>query len=528
MATYCYARVSTADQALFGYSLEAQVRAMQEYVQRQGLELGDATNCDMPGFFVDGGQSASKKVLLHRPGGEGLLRNLKEGDTLLATSLHRIFRRLSDTTRYLEQWDRMRIDLRFTDYDLGGGPNGRLMIHILAAVAEWKSQIISARIREANAARRGDAGKPPKSNSPIVVRASKPHKVNQEYLRILQADQLLRAQEKVVRFGGTIRAYVRVSTADQTVEQQVQCIEAAIAQQPDLAGATIQWYVDEGESAYQKRFGKRPSGGRLMADLRPGDMVATWRPDRMFRSLYDMANTTRQIQKAGAFVFLQESRLRSDSPFGGMLLAQLALIAEMESQEISRSTMQGQLISRAGKPPEGVVQAHRAYPGPEALRRSFQWVAYLTPKHKADLFVKISLVTRTQRMKLRGAVRMVCNEWLVRQGFPTLRGDVSDTLQSYLSRLRAMQRAEVSPERARLIDLLEETDADLKQKGVKVPVVKYPLDVHDCADFVRRMHRFERAVKLVRRRTRDPRDAAFVGRCSDPVAAENLLQLLAR
>lgn len=343
-------RVSTEQQAMYGHSLEAQTEKCLKYARANCLTMGEATNCGRAGVFVDAGESARKKTdLSMRPGGQALLQALEPGDHVVVTSPHRLFRSLRASEAQLTDWLDNKIYAHFTDVDVRlDSPNGRLVVQVLGAVAEWNSRIRGDRVREANAwkklrlsgsmqtyeefrSRRERATG--HSRKPTETVPGGTHLFDQ-----IAADDIeKRLGNTEIDFSGTVRAYIRVSKADQTVENQRQPILDWLGNQPQYAGADLRWYVDEGYSAYSKNFEKRPSGRRLMAELQKGDMVISLRADRICRSMPDMARVIKVIQDAEAAAVVVDCGIRTDTAMGRLMLNLLAFVGQLESQELDLS-----------------------------------------------------------------------------------------------------------------------------------------------------------------------------------------------
>lgn len=144
-----YIRVSTEEQAREGVSLEAQERRIQDYCRLYGLELA--------GVVRDEGVSAGKP-LSRRPGGGELLRRVGEGEAraVVAVKLDRLFRSASDALTVVETWQKGKVALHVID--LGGGQQmatgtaiGKLLLTVMAAVAEMERALVSERTKAAMA-----------------------------------------------------------------------------------------------------------------------------------------------------------------------------------------------------------------------------------------------------------------------------------------------------------------------------------------------------------------------------------------
>lgn len=496
MATYIYARVSTMEQYVTGFSIEGQCAACLRFCEQQGLILGEATNSGRPGIFVDGGKSAFKKKLIARAGGQKLLAALKPGDTVVATTTHRLFRRMADMASTLEHWIENAISVRFIDYPMlsTNTANGKAMLYIFAALAQMKSELASARVKEAHAFAKMKKTKiaifnPDEEETPVAIL---PEVLEANLGEILQ--DASRSQEIKRPTTGQIRGYIRVSTKEQTIGQQRLAIEKHIPS--DLAGRSIKWYEDEGESAYRKSMSKRPSGSRLLADLQPGDIVVAWRTDRMFRSLVDMAKTIEQIHKAGAFLLIVEGDIRTDTQMGNMLVSMISVMAEIESQDISRSTKMGMFAALASSEKmqrRRLPKMFRGY-GNAWCQKHFGFMKFFTDEDRLNMYYQLYL-THTQYSDRRTACRVISNIWLNRKGLSHVEGEIGDSIGRYIARLKAMQREEFSMRRAEAIADLECMSRD--------KMVTYPIDVSTIAEMWPVMSRFLTSAKKTKGRLRD-------------------------
>jgi DNA invertase Pin-like site-specific DNA recombinase len=141
-----YARVSTREQDLT--------------VQRRALaELG----VPVDRIYVDHGLTGTNR---DRPGLREAMAAVRAGETLVVTKLDRLARSLPDARDIVrELTDRgVRLQLGATVHD-PSDPVGRLLFNVLAMVAEFEADLISARTREGLLVARSKGrlkGKPPK------------------------------------------------------------------------------------------------------------------------------------------------------------------------------------------------------------------------------------------------------------------------------------------------------------------------------------------------------------------------------
>jgi len=145
-----YARVSTDEQALYGYGLDAQESKCREHARRVGAEMVVIRDEGISGKALD------------RP---GLMRALTriaagEADGLVVAKLDRLTRSVIDFAMLLEWFTVADALLVALDFDLDTStPSGRLVATIMSAVAEWERGVIAQRTREGLAAARAQ-GRP--------------------------------------------------------------------------------------------------------------------------------------------------------------------------------------------------------------------------------------------------------------------------------------------------------------------------------------------------------------------------------
>ena len=144
--TVVYCRVSTADQAENGVSLDAQ--------RDRCTMLAASQDATVDHVYVDAGESAKS---LHRPALTDLLNDVRAGavKAVYIYSLSRLARNTGDMLELVKLFEHHQVRLVSTAEMLDTRTAaGRLLLTILAAVATWEREVIVERTVEALAAKR--------------------------------------------------------------------------------------------------------------------------------------------------------------------------------------------------------------------------------------------------------------------------------------------------------------------------------------------------------------------------------------
>jgi len=202
-----YCRVSSEEQARSGAGIEAQRAAIEQEARRRSW-------ADVE-WFTDDGYGAGD---LERPGITEALDSLARGEAqaLVAAKLDRLSRSVADFAPLLKRADRERWGLILLDLDLDTTrPSGRLMAHMMSAIAEFERQRIAERTKEALAAVKARGvrlGRPPAVPEPVRKRIARERKRDRSYASI--ADRLNRDQVPTAHGGArwwpsTVRAVLQ-------------------------------------------------------------------------------------------------------------------------------------------------------------------------------------------------------------------------------------------------------------------------------------------------------------------------------
>src|SRR5580704_14939428 len=149
-----------------------------------------------------------------------------------------------------------------------------------------------------------------------------------------------------------VALYLRVSTSDQTVENQRRELRA-IAERHGWQ--VVAEFADEGISGTKGRE-KRPGYDRLCKGIarREFDQVAAWSVDRLGRSLQDLVAFLGELHAKGVDLYLHQQGLDTGSPAGRAMFQMLGVFSEFERAMIvervkawlSRAKSQGKRLGR--------------------------------------------------------------------------------------------------------------------------------------------------------------------------------------
>ena len=147
---YGYLRVSSDAQAASGLGLDAQLQRIQ--AEQGRLEAAGAS---VGPVYRDEAVSAVRHAMRERPAGSALDAAVQAGDHVCIAMLDRAFRTQRDAAVTLEAWLSRGVTVHLLDIGADTStPLGQLTVGILAAVAQWESQRIGERIRDAKAVQR--------------------------------------------------------------------------------------------------------------------------------------------------------------------------------------------------------------------------------------------------------------------------------------------------------------------------------------------------------------------------------------
>lgn len=145
--------------------------------------------------------------------------------------------------------------------------------------------------------------------------------------------------------GKRVGLYLRVSTDDQTVENQREALSAACQAR---GWRIVETFEDPGISGSKGRE-KRPGFDRLLKAVtrRKIDVVAAWSVDRLGRSLQDLVGFLAELNAVGCDLYLERQAVDTTTPAGRAMFQMLGVFAEFERALITERVKAG--IARARK-----------------------------------------------------------------------------------------------------------------------------------------------------------------------------------
>ncbi len=142
-----------------------------------------------------------------------------------------------------------------------------------------------------------------------------------------------------------VAIYARVSTSDQTTENQVR----ELTEWADRAGHQVVTVYDDNSVSgakgreYRKEFDKLLRG----AVRREFDLVAAWSVDRLGRSLQDLIGFLQELHGARVDLYLHQQALDTTTPSGKAMFQMMGVFAEFERSMISERVKAGLARTKA-------------------------------------------------------------------------------------------------------------------------------------------------------------------------------------
>ena len=142
-----------------------------------------------------------------------------------------------------------------------------------------------------------------------------------------------------------VALYLRVSTGEQTTENQRRELEAVAAVR---GWQIVAVYEDAGISGAKGRD-KRPQLDLMLKDAVRGrfDLMACWSVDRLGRSQMDLLTTMQELRAANVEMVFHQQALDTTTPSGRAMFGMLGVFAEFERSMIQSRVNAGLARAKA-------------------------------------------------------------------------------------------------------------------------------------------------------------------------------------
>ncbi len=423
MAVHAYIRVSSEHSKNSGLSPAAQVTALTEYkaLNLPDVEWAKTSYGSMnDGFYLDLAVSAWKKekgLIANRPAGSLMLKSLQPGDHILFYSVCRGFRNVGDFGSFLNMCAKHDWHCHFVKEGLDmSTPSGRMRAHIYAAMAEYYSSILSARVREAFSINKKKLG--PKSK-PIKKPA---------FDRIDSKSIPTREVKPKPKVPGKIWLYGRCSGVDQVEsmlgilhqESAVRRYGEKLIAENELLTIHDKYMTDLGISAFKNPFSTRPSGKEVFTQAKSGDHIVALRFDRIFRSVKDMNRTIEDLDRRGITLHLVDDGVRTDRQESRIYMNLLVSISQIESE--MKSIRQKEIVRKLRE--KGLPVNKEVPNGHKIVKRNGQKMVVLDFNEMADLYTTLIYTEEMGMSSSQAALRIRVIRAMRENQKPTFKHDL--------------------------------------------------------------------------------------------------------
>lgn len=142
-----------------------------------------------------------------------------------------------------------------------------------------------------------------------------------------------------------VAIYARVSTANQTVENQIQELREVAKRN----GWNIVAELSDSGISGSKGRDQRPAFDQLLkrATRREFDLIMVWSIDRLGRSIQHLVGFMNDIQAMGVDLFVMQQAIDTTTPSGRMIFSIFSALGEYERELIRERILAGQKRARA-------------------------------------------------------------------------------------------------------------------------------------------------------------------------------------
>lgn len=142
-----------------------------------------------------------------------------------------------------------------------------------------------------------------------------------------------------------VAIYARVSTSNQTVENQFQELREVVHRN----GWNIVVELSDSGISGAKGRDKRPSFDELLnrATRREFDLIMVWAIDRLGRSIQHLVGFMNDIQSLGVDLYVHQQSIDTTTPSGRMIFSIFSALGEYERELIRERIIAGQKRARS-------------------------------------------------------------------------------------------------------------------------------------------------------------------------------------
>jgi len=256
-----YARVSTAHQADQGVSLSTQEEQIQAYCKARGWEL--------TGIYVDRGISGAS---MERPQYQAMVKAAEQGqfEHLVVTRLSRFARSTLNCLAQIEALGEHGVAVHTIKENLStdkANPTGRLMLHVLSAVAQFERDVIADQTNE-NRLAKWREGKARVGTPPYGYQWAED---NEDFLLVPVEEeaQVYRQMLQLYMAGNSLSAIANTLNADKVPARRSKWTMGTvqgILRSPVYAGT---WTVNQTKFKGTKRAGAKPASEHITLEVPP-------------------------------------------------------------------------------------------------------------------------------------------------------------------------------------------------------------------------------------------------------------------